>query len=511
MRGSITLFATLVLMLIGQFLFTLVEAGRFVELDKVALMDSEANTETIFAQYCKPLWDEYNLLLYDGGKGSKLDIKGIENYLEQQVTGNFAINTDGKSNNTSTLRLGVDSVDIPQYTLMTDQQGEVFMQSVSSYMKENFAYEAAKKMYSNYQSIKSIMDNGNNYYSSGGHRINFIENDMKSGFMTCTVSDKSGDCSGNSSDDSYMDFTGDVDVGGSVVQNPLVSVKEAQAGGVLKLVMSEDKISGNQIDLSNSVSERTLNTGVNPEVSNNGWYDSILVQQYLMSYMSCYSNPIDNHAMKYELEYLIGGDSSDKENLTAVVEKLLLIRGTVDFMYLCTDTGRQSQAMLLATGIAVAMLNPGLAEVIKWAILMGWAYCESVLDVRALLAGERIPLMKSNGTWTSGLFEIPVLLTNDTKAKGSKLGQNYKDYLGILLLANNNQTIAYRAMDMQEASVRMNSGYENFRMDNGICQLQADYNYEYHGLFTNFISLINIGSNEFHIKKTQKYSYYKQS
>lgn len=503
MRGSITVFATLVMMLVGQFLFTLAEAGRFLELDKVAAMDSESNIESVFAQYCKPLWDEYNLLLYDCGKESELDINGLEKYLQMQCDNNFAINTDGKSNNTSLLRLNTESVNITQYTLMTDAQGEVFARSVSSYMERNFAYEAAKKIYSNYQSVKSITENSG--YEDAGEvdRVDTGNLNKQNGFMLCT---SSTDVTNNND---FSDFTGEITVNDMVVENPLVSIKEAKAGGVLNLVLSEDKVSGNKIDLSDSVSERKLNTGKNPVLLESDWYDSVLVEQYLLSYMSCYTEPIENHAMKYELEYLIGGDATDKDNLTAVVDRLLMIRGGIDFAYLCTDSKRQAEALVLATAIATAMLNPELAEVIKWAILAGWAFVESVLDVRALLSGDKVPLMKSNDTWTSGLLEIPTLLCSDKKAKSSDIGLNYKAYLGILLLFNGTQTQAYRAMDMQEATIRMTQGYEMFRMDNGICQLSVDFNYKYHGLFISFISLINIGSNEFHIGKNQKYSYYK--
>ena len=67
MRGSITIFATMLLMLVSQFLFTVLEAGRNLTLTNIACMNSEAVAESVFAQYCRPLWDEYHLLAYDAG------------------------------------------------------------------------------------------------------------------------------------------------------------------------------------------------------------------------------------------------------------------------------------------------------------------------------------------------------------------------------------------------------------------------------------------------------------
>lgn len=41
----------------------------------------------------------------------------------------------------------------------------------------------------------------------------------------------------------------------------------------------------------------------------------------------------------------------------------------------------------------------------------------------------------------------------------------------------------YRAMDLQEATVRGNSGYSEYRMDNSICSLDLDMKYSYNTIF----------------------------
>ena len=84
MKGSITVFATMLLMLVSQFLFTVLEAGRNLELKNVAKMNSEAVAESVFAQYCRPLWDEYRILTYDAGSDSagNVDIQNIKAYMK---------------------------------------------------------------------------------------------------------------------------------------------------------------------------------------------------------------------------------------------------------------------------------------------------------------------------------------------------------------------------------------------------------------------------------------------
>lgn len=93
MRGSITIFATMLLMLVSQFLFTVLEAGRNLTLTNIACMNSEAVAESVFAQYCRPLWDEYHLLAYDAGSDAmgNVDIENVKSYMKQLTIDNFKI------------------------------------------------------------------------------------------------------------------------------------------------------------------------------------------------------------------------------------------------------------------------------------------------------------------------------------------------------------------------------------------------------------------------------------
>ena len=55
-KASITVFAALSLMLVAQLLFTLLEAARHYELQKVLYMNTDTVLESVFADYCSPLW-----------------------------------------------------------------------------------------------------------------------------------------------------------------------------------------------------------------------------------------------------------------------------------------------------------------------------------------------------------------------------------------------------------------------------------------------------------------------
>ena len=61
-KGSITVFAALSFMLIAQFIFTMLEVSRTIEVRKALQMNTESVLESIFANYCSPFWEEYRLL-----------------------------------------------------------------------------------------------------------------------------------------------------------------------------------------------------------------------------------------------------------------------------------------------------------------------------------------------------------------------------------------------------------------------------------------------------------------
>lgn len=151
----------MLLMLVSQFLFTVLEAGRNLTLTNIACMNSEAVAESVFAQYCRPLWDEYHLLAYDAGSDAmgNVDIENVKSYMKKLTTDNFKISDSGAFaggtivNGTSMLRLSMDELESMKYVLMTDDGGDVYTNAVVSYMKKNIGYETVKNLYSQYSSL----------------------------------------------------------------------------------------------------------------------------------------------------------------------------------------------------------------------------------------------------------------------------------------------------------------------------------------------------------------------
>ena len=92
------------------------------------------------------------------------------------------------------------------------------------------------------------------------------------------------------------------------------------------------------------------------------WYAKVLMQQYILTYMSCYTDTNPNHALNYEVEYIIGGRASDKDNLKIVIAEILALRAAANMAYLAGSASKQAQAMALAAIIGGITLTPEVIE-----------------------------------------------------------------------------------------------------------------------------------------------------
>ena len=438
-KGSITLFSLLSLLLITAFLFGLLEGTRLQELRRFAALQTETAIESAFANFNTCLWKNYRLL---GTNDSQ-----IQEILERVANGR-------SGEGTNFLRLEPVEMEITNGTRLTDGDGTVFIASVSAYMKENFAYEAAKEVYSQYEAIKQILENSQMDLSNISEALSV---------PTAAAKTRSRN----------------VDV-----LALLESAQKWMQMGVLQLVIEDtSKVSEQEVELENCLLERKLKEGTDVVDYTTNWTDRILLQQYLMTYLSSYCEEEKHRALSYELEYLLGHKSSDIENLKVSVSKILAIREAANFIYLLSNASSVAQAEAMAMLLVGATANPVLIETVKIGLLTAWALAESILDVRALLAGKRIALLKSEETWMLELENIGSIVDGFPMAKECDWGVAYKDYLGILLLFEEEKTLAMHSMNLQEATIRQNDGDASFGMDQLLIEADVLITYSYEPVF----------------------------
>ena len=200
--------------------------------------------------------------------------------------------------------------------------------------------------------------------------------------------------------------------------------------------------------------------------------------------------------------------SSDIENLKSVVNQILFLREVSNFLYLTSNADKVEEAGIIALTIAGVSANPVIIEAVKTGIIAAWALAESVLDVRALLQGKKIALLKSDSTWTLEISHIGNVAEGYFSAKECENGLSYQEYLGILLLFLKDEELSMRAMDMQEATLRIKKEDSNFCMDELFVQARTGITYSASPVFLSFYQLDYMVPDIYHIRTEYDYSYY---
>lgn len=471
-EGSITLFLALTLTIILSLIFSLLEAARVQALVKIARRDLQLRLESAFGRYHVPMWDNYHMLFLDGkdakGQFNLSVLEGIlmeEASLEQKERGFYQIS--------------LKNIEIEKYALATDQKGKFFREQACRAMKEKLAAQTADR-------IKGILKQGE-----------VLEKDSHEAEEKWKQAQEAAEKAKEAAEAAKKDGEGEAaktarEAEKKLPENPMDFVSLWKKSPILTLVVeNSSQISPKSISQKNSIQNRKLETG-NLEKAGKETLEKLWLIQYLNTYFSCQSGAGagggDSHALDYELEYCIGGKETDSQNLEQAVNRLLLLREAGNFATIMQDSGKQALAMEIAAAAVGFTGLPPLIQAVQVGILLGWSYMESILDVRHLLAGGKVPLIKEVSQWQSDVSLGQKALEQDTKQE--EQGLDYREYLQILLLSVKEDTLVYRAMDVMEQNIRLLPGEETFAMDHMIQGVEAE---TVSGADSMFLGLITSG------------------
>ena len=443
-EGSITIFLSLLLILMLAAMFTFLEAARVWGLDKKSETDAIQTSNSLLAEYQTDLWEDYGLLFLDGCYGT--DTFAVSSLGERAAVFSArnldihafdSVLTDISSWNL--LGMEVYETEILNYELATDNDGAAFCQEAAARMESEISLSAVKSIYS---------------YIIGS--------------------------SGEEEEEETVEVE-ETDMQVILTENPLDVIADLKEGGILGVVLSGESVSDKEIDLSESLAERSLQSGTfdTAEWSGN-WTERILFHEYLLTYYDNCTDEEEGKVLDYEIEYLIAGKSSDKANLKAVVNRLIALREAVNLAYLQTDSEKQETALAAAAFLCTAALSPELIPAVKQSLLAAWAYAESLSDVRLLLQGEKVALAKTSDQWNTDLLNLSSTITDTDSGQNS--GLTYEQYLHLLLWAADDADLAYRAMDL----IEQNAG---IRMDTQIAAFSGSCVYTASPLFSAFVSI----------------------
>ena len=236
---------------------------------------------------------------------------------------------------------------------------------------------------------------------------------------------------------------------------------------LMQVFGNTESLSDRAVQMGSTLSGRNVHLGTGLKAENTHGYpraDEILFDRYIYEKTGNCVRPSEDGRLRYQMEYILCGKGSDRENLEGTAVRLLLIREASNGVYLFTDEERMGRVHLVASVASFLLLSPELEEPIANALALAWSYLESVQDVRTLMTGGKVPVQKTAQSWQTGLHELltPMTAIRD-REKGE--GLDYDGYLQGLLLLEGSTVKTQRTMDVMEMDIRRITGNGGFRLD----------------------------------------------
>ena len=497
----LTVWLTLCLTIILSLCMTLIDGvrrnGARMEVECV----TEIGLQSILAEYHRELMKQYNLFAIDASYGTAVcGIANTEahlrNYLERNLSYEDIFLAEYMYGDFLALKL--KQVELRKVSILTDNMGIVFRRDAVKAIEADTGLELLQKIQ---EWIQVIEVNG------------LEEGDWEQEKKQLDEEIASYD---------GMEVEIEEDVWETLeIHNPTDKLEAQRREGILKLVLKdEDELSQKILNteglLGNRMELGKVNHGNMPQEELNTaqqLIEKFLFQEYLLRYMGRYGMEKEESSMCYQIEYLIAGKDSDIDNLKSAANRICAVREAANALYLVTNEEKMTEIRIAAELVCNLITIPELIPLLEAAIILGWAYAESIYDVKSLMAGGRVPLLKDDDNWHYGLEaalkgelkEAPRVeeVQGDLQREGQEdpwgeavqgdlqnqelqneaqkgEGLRYEDYLRIFLMLADTDTITVRAMNMVEADIRSTEGNAAFRLDGCYDSIEAYLQFESH-------------------------------
>lgn len=468
-KGSITVFLSLSLASVLLLFFLLLDLSRIYGQKQKADVISDIAAQSIFADYNRYLWDNYRILGVDAsyGSGGGADFSMMESRMQEYLLKN-GMSTDTKGR--EFFQLATEKCEVTQYGFITDDNGRSFLKQAAKQQK----FEVAQK------ALEKALDRNKETEDAAEESEDVDE-----------LIDKGGEAMTESESIEVEEIPEGMEKPAEDEVNPIDQIKEWKDNGILSQVLpSSAKISDKKVDLSEAVSKRTLARGNCAASEKLSAVDRALFAEYEKTHFSNYRNDLGHDGLSYEWEYVICGEDTDKGNLSGVVTRLLGIREAANFVSLMADEAKVAQADTHALTLAGWTGNAAIVNAVFFGLIASWAYMESVLDVRLLLSGGKVSVMKSPAEWTTtDLLTLPQWFDVNKKAKEGANGITYEGFLLTMSALQTEKTLGLRSLDLLENSARLQGDYGNLRMDQVVVNAEFSYQYSSEPAFFSLFAL----------------------
>lgn len=455
-KAYLTVYMTLsltVLLAVVMVLLTGVKKNT-IRMEEELALNTAGNSA--LAEYDQELFRQYDLFFIDTSYGT--------DHARTEKIGDHVMNYANKNlENTKLFESKMICADIQEVELATDNGGEVLKQQIIDYEKNYFGIEALEQLFSDYEWSETEEIGEEELIQKRDENADKLSKEKP---PVRTVEKER-----------YHEESGEMEIYEEKeevsIEDPAAYVNELRKRGILSLVVDDtSKISGKAIRPEEYVSHRSdllQGTGLlqerKKEISFLGKSEEkILLNAYIFQKYGYYGRAKENGALEYQVEYLLGNKGSDIENLRVVVRKLVLLREAANAVYLYGDVTKKAEISAMAASVSAVTLAPYLQPLLETSILFAWAYIESIQDVKLLLDGGKVPILKTVSDWQTDLDSI-LNFAGASVSREETQGLTYHQYLSVLLLAEQDKELLPPMMDVMEMDIRKTIYHENFRMD----------------------------------------------
>lgn len=422
-KGSMTAAMSILLLVLLSLITVSIQSSRTACARVQAVNSMDTGLYSLFSEYDRELLERYNLFFLDASYNTgRIQIAQVLNHLEDYMK---PVLDSGLT------KCAVQICAADGFRAASDKNGAAVKQQIIRYMKENLGNAGIEALLKKTEEEKQVLEEQENIKNNGMEEINQEE--------TTPMPEI------------------------SETNNPLEIIKSFKENGFLSFVLpSGVNVSEKTIDLSAALSKRERQQGMGdfPELeTEEGLADKIFIQEYAFEKFQSFTDGAET-PLAYEIEYLLGGKEGDRENLSSVVKKLLLLREISNLAFLYTNPQKRGELAACASALSFLLLIPEGMTFVQGVLAAGWAYIEGIADVKALLSGGRVPLVKDSSSWKTQLSDLRA----DTGISTEK-GADYEEYLRILLMSVPEQELVMRIMDVIEVNLRQEEGKEKFAFD----------------------------------------------
>lgn len=470
--GYLTVFLSLTLVLVISLVTALLQGARKDLIREQALLVTDTAADSVLAQYSRELFERYDLFFVDcsyqtGDPSEERVLEHFTGVADRNLQARKLLGVQSVQTFTS---LSLSGVSLSGTRFAADDGGEPVRRQIAAYMSADPAGAAADQ-------VLSVLDdwNGLPFDFSGG--TDFWEQERGKNLEEIGSVEESL----ASEEADQTDGTGqEPAVQEEKPEDPAETVDGFRRGPVLSQVLEPgETVSNASVDADSLPSHRSLHqgTGLVPENEHpEEDLDAVTFDRYLLEKCGTWREKKEGSRLSYEVEYILFGKESDRENLSAMAGRLLLVRSALNLSFLLSDAKRKEEARTFARTLSSVLLHPALEPVFTTAVLIAWSYVESVKDVKTLLSGRKVPLIKTDADWSTDVSDI-TSPGGVSAGQGSEHGLTYRDYLQIFLFMENETEKTRRFLDICEMDLRLTPGNEAFRIDwclDAFC-VQADY------------------------------------